>query len=147
MSKPKKKRKKPRNRQRVARFVAILIIFGLIASFFIGSIGTLSANAQTLKASTHSCVPDIDGDGALNAIDEDIDGDGTVNGLDDDMDGDKLTNFKDSDPAETNCKVDAALPLAPPKQQDSTPAFIAAAIIGISVASPLAYFYAKRKRK
>lgn len=147
MAQPKKKRKPVRNRQRFARWVAILIIFGLIASFFIGSIGTLSANASPLAVTTYACAPDVDGDGALNAVDDDIDGDGTVNGLDDDMDGDKLANFDDSDPAETNCKLDSATPLAPPVREDSTPAFIAAAIIGIAVASPLAYFWAKRKRK
>jgi hypothetical protein len=147
MAQPKKKRKPVRKQQRLARWVAILIIFGLIASFFIGSIGTLSASAASLPTTTYACVPDVDGDGALNAVDEDIDGDGTVNGLDDDMDGDKLANFDDSDPAETNCKLDSATPLAPPVEQDSTPAFIAATIIGISVSAPVAYFVAKRKRR
>lgn len=147
MAQPKKKRKPARRQQRFARWIAILIIFGLIASFFIGSIGTLSASASSLTANSYACAPDVDGDGALNAVDEDIDGDGVVNGLDEDMDGDKLANFDDSDPAETNCRVDAPTPLAPPAEQDSTPLFIASAIIGISVAAPLAYFWAKRKRK
>ena len=102
MAQFKKKRKRKRDTKRVTRIVAVLIVFGLIAAFFIGSIGTVSAQAATHSPATVSCVPDIDADGELNAVDSDIDGDGIVNGADPDIDGDGVANGSDSDPAATN---------------------------------------------
>jgi hypothetical protein len=146
--KQKQKRKPKRDRNRVPRIVAIVIIFGLISALFIGSIGTVGAQAATLSANVVDCVPDEDADGQLNAVDPDIDGDGTVNGEDDDIDGDKLTNFEDQDPLGTNCTTNAALPIKPAVFDNSAALFIALTASGVAIAAPAAYFYGRsRKRK
>lgn len=148
MAQFKKKRKRKRDTKRVTRIVAVLIVFGLIAAFFIGSIGTVSAQAATHSPATVSCVPDIDADGELNAVDSDIDGDGTVNAEDDDMDADGLSNFDDQDPAGTNCTSDAPLPIKPAVVEDSSALYIGLTAAGIAIAAPAAYFFARsRKRK
>lgn len=148
MAQFKKKRKRKRDTKRVTRIVAVLIVFGLIAAFFIGSIGTVSAQAATHSPATVSCVPDIDADGELNAVDSDIDGDGTVNAEDDDMDADGLSNFDDQDPAGTNCTSDAPLPIKPAVVEDSSALYIGLTAAGIAIATPAAYFFARsRKRK
>lgn len=148
MAQFKKKRKRKRDTKRVTRIVAVLIVFGLIAAFFIGSIGTVSAQAATHSPATVSCVPDIDADGELNEVDSDIDGDGTVNAEDDDMDADGLSNFDDQDPAGTNCTSDAPLPIKPAVVEDSSALYIGLTAAGIAIAAPAAYFFARsRKRK
>lgn len=143
---PKRSRKKRFDRKKLVRFVAIVIVFGLFASLLIGAIAATPANAATV---TSNCVPDVDGDGLLNGVDDDVDGDGQVNGNDPDIDGDSITNFKDQDPVATNCTVDAPLPIAP-KQDEPDAAFIAALVIGILAVIPIAYFASKtvsRRRK
>lgn len=143
---PKRSRKPLFDRKKMVRFVAIVIVFGLFASLLIGAIASTPASATTL---TENCVPDIDGDGKANGIDEDVDGDGFVNGTDDDIDGDSITNFKDQDPVSTNCTVDAQLPLVP-KNDEPDAGFIAALLIGILAVIPVAYFASKtvsRRRK
>ena len=147
MAQYKTKRKRKRDTKRVARFVAILIVFGLIAAFFIGSIGTVSAQAASLPATAVDCVPDIDADGQLNAVDSDIDGDGLVNGEDDDMDADGLTNFEDQDPAGTNCTSDAPLPIKPVVVDNSAIVYIGLTAAGIAIAAPAAYFFARARRR
>lgn len=142
----KRSRKPLFDRKKMVRFVAIVIVFGLFASLLIGAIASTPASATTL---TENCVPDIDGDGKANGIDEDVDGDGFVNGNDDDIDGDSITNFKDQDPVSTNCTVDAQLPLVP-KNDEPDAGFIAALVIGILAVIPVAYFASKtvsRRRK
>jgi hypothetical protein len=49
VTKFKQKRKPKRDPNRLPRIVAIVLVFGLIAAFFIGSIGTLSARAAGLS--------------------------------------------------------------------------------------------------
>lgn len=142
----KRSRKRRYDRKKLVRIVALVIVFGLFASFFIGALASTPASAAT---HSQSCVPDIDGDGKLNGVDDDVDGDGVVNGYDDDIDGDRIANFDDQDPLTTNCTVDAPLPLAP-KNDEPDPGFIAALVIGVLVAIPAAYFVAKtasRRRK
>ena len=147
MAQFKKKRKRKRDTKRVTRIVAVLIVFGLIAAFFIGSIGTVSAQAATHSPATVSCVPDIDADGELNAVDSDIDGDGTVNAEDDDMDADGLSNFDDQDPAGTNCTSDAPLPIKPAVVGESSALYIGLTAAGIAIAAPAAYFFARSRRR
>lgn len=145
MAQFKQKRRRKRNTKRVARIVAILVVFGLVAAFFIGTIGILGAQAATPSA---TCLQDIDADGKANAIDPDVDGDGVVNGEDDDIDGDGITNFKDQDPLGTNCTSDAPLPIKPAVVDNSTTLYIGLTAAGIAIAAPAAYFYARgRKRK
>jgi hypothetical protein len=140
--KQKQKRKRRRDTKRIARIVAILVVFGLIAAFFIGTIGTVSAQAAAL-----TCVQDVDADGQLNAVDPDIDGDGVVNAEDDDMDGDGINNFKDQDPAATNCTTDAPLPIKPAVVDNSATLYIGLTAAGIAIAAPAAYVYAKRRKR
>ena len=147
MAQFKKKRKRKRDTKRVARIVAFFIIFGLIAAFFIGTIGTVNAQAATLTPAVVNCVPDIDADGQLNTVDEDIDGDGTVNGEDDDMDGDGISNFDDQDPAGTNCTSDAPLPIKPAVVEESSALYIGLTAAGIAIAAPAAYFFARSRRR
>jgi hypothetical protein len=144
--KQKQKRKPPRDRNRVPRIIAIVIIFGLISALFIGSIGTVGAQAVTVKTESTDCVPDIDADGQLNAVDPDIDGDETVNGEDDDIDGDKIANFDDQDPLGTNCTANAPLPIKPSVVDNSSVLFIVLTAVGIAVAVPAAYFYARSRK-
>jgi hypothetical protein len=145
--KQKQKRKPKRDPNRVPRIVAILIIFGLIAAFFIGSIGTVGAQASPLRSESTDCLADLDFDGVLNSVDPDIDGDGTVNGEDDDIDGDELANFDDQDPLGTNCTKNAPLPLKPEVVDNSTFLFIALAAAGIAIAVPTAYVYGRSKQR
>lgn len=145
--KQKQKRKPQRDRNRVPRIIAIVIIFGLIAAFFIGSVGTVGAQAATPVYASSDCVPDIDADGELNAIDSDIDGDGTVNGEDEDIDGDKLTNFDDQDPLGTNCTQSAPLPIKPNVVDEASVLFVVLTGLGIAIAAPAAYFFARSKKR
>lgn len=144
--KQKQKRKPQRDRNRVPRIIAIVIIFGLLSALFIGSIGTVGAQAATLKTESIDCVPDLDADGQLNAVDPDIDGDGTVNGEDDDIDGDKLANFDDQDPLGTNCTANAPLPIKPEVVGNSSVLLIVLTALGTAVAAPAAYFYARSRK-
>jgi hypothetical protein len=146
--KQKQKRKPKRDRNRVPRIVAIVIIFGLISALFIGSIGTVGAQAATLSANVVDCVPDEDADGQLNAVDPDIDGDGTVNGEDDDIDGDEIANFDDQDPLATNCTANAPLPIKPEVVDNSGIILFALTAVAIAIAAPAAYMAGRsRKRK
>ena len=148
MAQFKQKRKRKRNSRRVARIVAILVVFGLVAAFFIGTIGILGAQAATPSATPATCLQDIDADGKANAVDPDVDGDGIVNGEDDDIDGDGIPNFKDQDPIGTNCTSDAPLPIKPAVVDDTSSLYIGLTATGIAVAAPAAYFFARgRKRK
>ena len=144
MAQFKKKRKRKRDSKRIARIVAILVVFGLLAAFFIGAIGTISAQAATPAA---TCVQDIDADGKANSVDPDIDGDGIVNAEDDDMDGDGISNFKDQDPAGTNCTTDAPLPIKPAVVDNSSTLYIGLTAAGIAIAVPAAYLYARKRRR
>lgn len=141
----KQKRRRRRDSRKIARVVAIIVVFAFLAAFFVGSIGSVQANAATMDPT--SCVLDVDADGELNAVDQDIDGDGTVNGEDDDMDGDGLTNFEDQDPLATNCTTDAPLPIAPKVVDDNYKLWVVIAVAGIGIAAPAAYFAAKKRRK
>ncbi|CAB4946649.1 unannotated protein [freshwater metagenome] len=148
MAQFKQKRRRKRSDKRVARIVAIIVVFGLIAALFIGTFGIIGARASTLTSTPSiNCVADIDGDGALNGVDPDIDGDGIINAEDDDMDGDGISNFKDQDPAGTNCTVEAPLPQRPKIIDDSSALYIGLTVVGIAVAAPLAFFYARSKRR
>lgn len=146
--KQKQKRKPKRDPNRVPRIVAIVIIFGLIAALFIGSIGTVGAQASTLKAESTECIADLDFDGVPNTVDPDIDGDGVVNGEDDDIDGDEIANFDDQDPLATNCTANAPLPIKPEVVDNSGIILFALTAVAIAIAAPAAYMAGRsRKRK
>ena len=145
--KQKQKRKPKRDANRVPKIVAIVIIFGLIAAFFIGSIGTVGAQAAQFRSETVNCVPDVDADGQLNAVDSDIDGDGTVNGEDDDIDGDEISNFDDQDPLATNCTANAPLPIKPEVVDNSGLILFSMTLVGIAIVAPMAYMAGRSRRR
>lgn len=109
------------NRNKIVRFGAIVMIFSMLITIFIGA---MSVKAATLPVSAHSSTrmavsgltapytgvnPDIDGDGVLNNDDPDIDGDGIDNAVDTDIDDDGIENGQDGNPASTN-DVDSVPP-------------------------------------
>lgn len=145
MTQFKPKRKPRRDTRKIARVVALIVVFAFIAAFFVGTLGTVQANAATMDPST--CVLDVDADGELNEVDQDIDGDGVLNAEDDDIDNDGLANFDDQDPAATNCTLDAPLPTAPKVVDDNSKLWVVIAVAGIGIAAPAAYFAAKRRRQ
>ena len=88
------------NRNILVKFGAIVIILSLFLSIFVGTVAsfaTQSTNSASIAVGNayQGPVPDIDGDGIVNGLDEDIDGDGKP-------------NFDDGDPAETNGGGDLA---------------------------------------
>jgi hypothetical protein len=117
------------NRNRIVKIGAVIMIFSLLITIFVGALVSTAATissprletALTIDPTIHSkstsalsvvhrgSNPDIDGDGILNNEDPDLDGDGIDNGLDPDIDGDGVANGKDGNPTSTN-NVDSVPP-------------------------------------
>jgi hypothetical protein len=64
----------------------------LLLSFVLGCEPPVATNDRPRRSPS-----DLDGDGALNDVDDDIDGDGALNGVDNDIDGDGDVNDVDAD--------------------------------------------------
>lgn len=117
------------NRNRIVKIGAIVMVFSLLITIFVGAMSVMAAtppvnlagvSAPLNQASTSTSNqlptsihrgpnPDIDGDGIANNEDGDLDGDGIDNGLDADIDGDGIANGKDGNPTSTN-NVDSLPP-------------------------------------
>ena len=103
------------NRNRIVKIGAIIMIFSLLITIFVGALAATAASSSTASTAGSSLLvtsvssaahkgsnPDIDGDGIANNEDPDIDGDGIDNGLDPDIDGDGIVNGQDGNPTSTN---------------------------------------------
>ena len=98
------------NRNRIVKIGAIVMIFSLLITIFVGPmsvmaspLASVASGAEIGGSQVHQGPsPDIDGDGIINNEDPDIDGDGVDNGIDEDMDGDGIPNSQDGNPASTN---------------------------------------------
>jgi hypothetical protein len=110
------------NRNNLVKIGAIIMIFSLLITIFVGAMAataasrstTLMANSSSQATSVSTSAhrgpnPDIDGDGIANNEDPDIDGDGVDNGVDPDIDGDGIANSEDGNPTSTN-NVDSVPP-------------------------------------
>lgn len=109
------------NRERIVKIGAIIMIFSLLITIFVGALAATAASiSPTVSARNTSAIsaatlaqrgsnPDIDGDGIANNEDPDIDGDGIDNGIDPDIDGDGVPNSQDGNPTSTN-HVDSVPP-------------------------------------
>jgi hypothetical protein len=117
------------NRNHIVKLGAIVMIFSLLITIFVGAMSVMAATPTTslsgisvpehsspksvsdqLPTSVHQGPnPDIDGDGIANNEDPDLDGDGIDNGVDPDIDGDGIVNGQDGNPTSTN-NVDSVPP-------------------------------------
>lgn len=117
------------NRNQIVKFGAIIMIFSLLITIFVGALSVMAATPSENLAGVSASVnqasnassgqqsssvhqgpnPDIDGDGIANNEDPDLDGDGIDNGVDSDIDGDGIANGKDGNPTSTN-NVDSLPP-------------------------------------
>ena len=98
------------NRNKIIKFGAIVMIFSLLLSIFVGAMASFaSEQVRSQVVVVAGPNPDIDGDGIINNEDPDIDGDGIDNGYDSDIDGDAIENGKDGNPTSTN-DVDSVPP-------------------------------------
>jgi hypothetical protein len=98
------------DRNRIVKLGAIVMIFSLLITIFVGALAVMASPLSSNGASAETGIsqvhqgpnPDIDGDGVINNEDPDLDGDGIDNGIDEDMDGDGIPNNQDGNPASTN---------------------------------------------